>query len=65
MIFSLFEAGLVDDLSTYVGNLVIGGRDAPTLADGEGFLEEFPGLSLDSVERVDDGVLLEWTVRDG
>ena len=65
LIFSLFEAGLVDELSTYVGNLVIGGRDAPTLADGEGFVEEFPGLSLDSVERVDDGVLLEWTVRDG
>ena len=65
LIFSLFEAGLVDELSTYVGNLVIGGRDAPTLADGEGFLEEFPALSLDSVERVDDGVLLEWTVRDG
>ena len=65
LIFSLFEAGLVDDLSTYVGDLVIGGRDAPTLADGEGFIEEFPGLSLDSVERVDDGVLLEWTVRDG
>jgi 2,5-diamino-6-(ribosylamino)-4(3H)-pyrimidinone 5'-phosphate reductase len=65
LIFSLFEAGLVDELSTYVGNLVIGGRDAPTLADGEGFIEEFPALSLDSVERVDDGVLLEWTVRDG
>ena len=65
LIFSLFDAGLVDELSTYVGNLIIGGRDAPTIADGEGFLEEFPGLSLDSVERVDDGVLLEWTVRDG
>jgi len=64
LIFSLFEAGLVDELSVFVGSTVIGGRDAPTLADGEGFVDEFPALSLDGVERVDDGVLLSWTVTD-
>lgn len=62
LIFSLFESGLVDELSVYVGSLVIGGRDAPTLADGEGFLEGFPELELDSVERIDSGVVLSWTV---
>jgi 2,5-diamino-6-(ribosylamino)-4(3H)-pyrimidinone 5'-phosphate reductase len=65
LIFSLFEAELVDELSVYVGNVVIGGREAPTLADGPGFLDEFPALSLESVERVDEGVVLEWTVTDG
>ncbi|WP_018258555.1 2,5-diamino-6-(ribosylamino)-4(3H)-pyrimidinone 5'-phosphate reductase [Halomicrobium katesii] len=64
LIFSLFEEGLVDELSVFVGSTVIGGRDAPTLADGEGFVEEFPALSLDGVERVDDGVVLSWTVTD-
>jgi len=64
VIFSLFEAGLVDELSVFVGSTVIGGRDAPTLADGEGFVEEFPQLSLDGVEQMDDGVLLRWTVAD-
>ncbi len=62
LIFSLFEADLVDELTVYVGNLVIGGRDAPTLADGEGFVSGFPELELDGVERVDSGVVLEWTV---
>jgi 2,5-diamino-6-(ribosylamino)-4(3H)-pyrimidinone 5'-phosphate reductase len=62
LIFSLFEAGLVDDLSVFVGPQVIGGRDAPTLADGEGFVDEFADLDLRDVERVDDGVLLRWTV---
>ncbi|WP_224336295.1 2,5-diamino-6-(ribosylamino)-4(3H)-pyrimidinone 5'-phosphate reductase [Haloprofundus halobius] len=62
LIFSLFEAALVDELSIYVGSKIIGGRDAPTLADGEGFVEEYPALSLDSVERVDDGVLLRYSV---
>lgn len=62
LIFSLFEAGLVDELSMYVGNTIIGGREAPTLADGEGFVADFPELELDGVERLDDGVVLEWVV---
>ncbi|SFS07678.1 2,5-diamino-6-(5-phosphoribosylamino)pyrimidin-4(3H)-one reductase [Halomicrobium zhouii] len=62
LIFSLFEEGLVDELSVYVGSSVIGGRDAPTLADGDGFVDSFPELALSDVERIDDGVLLRWTV---
>jgi 2,5-diamino-6-(ribosylamino)-4(3H)-pyrimidinone 5'-phosphate reductase len=63
LIFSLVEADLVDELSVFVGPKVIGGRDAPTLADGDGFVEEFPELELRSVERLDAGALLEWDVR--
>ncbi|WP_067049281.1 2,5-diamino-6-(ribosylamino)-4(3H)-pyrimidinone 5'-phosphate reductase [Methanofollis ethanolicus] len=65
LIWGLFRAGLVDELITYVGSIVIGGRDAPTPADGEGFVAEdaFPRLELASVEKIDDGVLLRWTVR--
>ncbi|WP_410764842.1 2,5-diamino-6-(ribosylamino)-4(3H)-pyrimidinone 5'-phosphate reductase [Haloferax sp. DFSO60] len=60
VIFSLFSDGLVDELSLYVGSMVIGGREAPTLADGDGFTENFPRLTLRDVERVDDGVLLRY-----
>ncbi|WP_416839535.1 2,5-diamino-6-(ribosylamino)-4(3H)-pyrimidinone 5'-phosphate reductase [Haloferax sp. DFSO52] len=60
LIFSLFDADLVDELTLYVGSMIIGGRDAPTLADGDGFVEDFPRLSLQGVERVDDGVLLTY-----
>ncbi|MFC7165553.1 2,5-diamino-6-(ribosylamino)-4(3H)-pyrimidinone 5'-phosphate reductase [Halospeciosus flavus] len=62
LIFSLFEADLVDELHTFVGPKVIGGRDAPTLADGEGFVVDFPELDLVNVERIDDGVLLSYDV---
>ena len=64
LIFSMFDCGLVDELRLYVGSLVIGGRDAPTLADGDGFVEgqSFPNLELDSVEKMDDGVLLRYLV---
>jgi len=60
LIFSLFADGLVDELSVFVAPTIIGGRDAPTLADGDGFVSEFPELELAGVERVDDGVLLEY-----
>lgn len=64
LIFSLFADGLVDELRLYVGSLVVGGRDAPTLADGKGFVdrEAFPKLELNGVERIDDGVLLRYSV---
>lgn len=62
IIASLFEAELVDQLSVFVGPVLIGGRDAPTLADGDGFVQGFPQLELESVERLDDGVVLEYTV---
>ncbi|MDI9632432.1 MAG: 2,5-diamino-6-(ribosylamino)-4(3H)-pyrimidinone 5'-phosphate reductase [Methanolinea sp.] len=65
LIGALFAAGLVDELITFVGNIVIGGRDAPTPADGAGFIreDEFPRLSLFSLERMDQGVLLHWMVE--
>ncbi|ESP87651.1 dihydrofolate reductase family protein [Candidatus Halobonum tyrrellensis] len=62
LIFSLFAAGLVDELTLYVGSLLVGGRDAPTLADGEGFVDGFADLELVEVERLDDGVLLSYRV---
>ena len=64
LIFSLFDVGLVDELSVYVGPTILGGRDAPTLADGEGFVEAFPRLSLERVEQLDDGVRLRWHSAD-
>ena len=60
LVFSLFADDLVDELSVYVGAMVLGGRTAPTLVDGEGFTGPYPTLVLDGVERIDDGVLLRW-----
>jgi len=65
LIGSLFKAGLVNEFNCYVGNMIIGGSDAPTPADGVGFVmeENFPGLSLREVKRIDEGVLLVWNVE--
>jgi 2,5-diamino-6-(ribosylamino)-4(3H)-pyrimidinone 5'-phosphate reductase len=62
----LVSLGLVDEIYTYIGALVLGGLGAPTLVDGAGFSDntDAAGLELVSMERVDDGVLLRWSVLD-
>ena len=61
--WSLISEGLVDEIYTFVGNMIIGGKDAPSPVEGEGFLaSEILKLSLIGVERLDDGVLLRWRV---
>lgn len=65
VVFSLFQAGLADELTVYVGSLLIGGREAPTLADGQGFVDPaaFPALSLVGTDRLDDGIVLRYHVE--
>lgn len=62
--WSMVREGLVDEIYSYIGSLIIGGKEAPTLMDGAGFASEFPRLKLQSVERLDDGVLLKWRLAD-
>jgi 2,5-diamino-6-(ribosylamino)-4(3H)-pyrimidinone 5'-phosphate reductase len=52
----------VDEIYVYVAPRLIGGENAPTLLDGEGYRKDFPRLRLDSVQRLDEGVLLKWTL---
>jgi 2,5-diamino-6-(ribosylamino)-4(3H)-pyrimidinone 5'-phosphate reductase len=67
LIAGLFSANLVDEIYTFVGNIIIGGRDAPTPVDGSGFFEdtEFTRLTLHEFFLTDDGILLHWKVRPG
>jgi 2,5-diamino-6-(ribosylamino)-4(3H)-pyrimidinone 5'-phosphate reductase len=66
LIAGLIRAGLVDEIYTFIGNLIIGGRNAPTLADGDGFLaeDEFSRLTLIETRRIEDGILLHWKVEE-
>jgi 2,5-diamino-6-(ribosylamino)-4(3H)-pyrimidinone 5'-phosphate reductase len=66
LIAGLFEAGLVHEIFTFIGNIIIGGRDAPTCSDGEGFIKDasFPRLTLQEARRFDQGILLHWIVEN-
>jgi 2,5-diamino-6-(ribosylamino)-4(3H)-pyrimidinone 5'-phosphate reductase len=65
IIFSLLSKNLVDEVSVYVAPVFIGGRDAPTLVDGEGFVgeDEYAEAILESVERVGEGVVLRYVIE--
>ncbi len=60
--WSLIKMGLVDEIYVYVGASIIGGATAPTLVDGDGFVAGFSRLYLQDVERLDDGLLIRWSV---
>jgi len=64
LIASLFTSGLVDQLSIFMGNMIIGGSSAPTLADGAGWTEysDFTRLELMKIQQMDQGVLIDWKV---
>lgn len=62
--WGMLSAGLVDEVYTFVGNLIIGGKTAPTFMDGEGFTAaELFGLELLSADKIEEGILLKWKVK--
>ncbi|MHB8164347.1 MAG: 2,5-diamino-6-(ribosylamino)-4(3H)-pyrimidinone 5'-phosphate reductase [Methanoregula sp.] len=64
LIAGLLSAGLVNEIYSFIGNIIIGGKDAPTFADGEGFISEseFCRLTLIESHRIENGILLHWHV---
>ncbi len=65
-ICSFFKNGLVDEYRVFVGSLVLGGVDAPTPCEGQGFLEKNAiRLRLLTVTQLGEGALLCYeVVRD-
>jgi 2,5-diamino-6-(ribosylamino)-4(3H)-pyrimidinone 5'-phosphate reductase len=66
LIAGLIGAGLVNEIYTFIGNMIIGGKDAPTFVDGDGFMQEsgFCPLTLIETKRIESGVLLHWLVEN-
>ncbi|MCK5548266.1 MAG: 2,5-diamino-6-(ribosylamino)-4(3H)-pyrimidinone 5'-phosphate reductase [Thermoplasmata archaeon] len=64
IIWSFLKEKLADELKIFIGNVVMGGRTAPTVADGEGVrkIAEATNLDLKRVRRLEGGVLLEYSV---
>ncbi|MEZ5334781.1 MAG: 2,5-diamino-6-(ribosylamino)-4(3H)-pyrimidinone 5'-phosphate reductase [Methanolobus sp.] len=63
--WGMISNNLVDEIYTFVGNLIIGGKNAPTFVDGEGFSEkELVKLELMDAETIEEGILLKWKVNN-
>ena len=61
--WGLISEGLVDEIYTFIGNMIVGGKSAPTLVDGEGFVSDFCKLGLISCEILEEGVIIRWKVQ--
>ena len=64
VIASFFREKLVDRYTVFVGGLIIGGRDSPTPADGDGWVAPGGiGLEIQSAEVLGNGALLTFIPR--
>jgi 2,5-diamino-6-(ribosylamino)-4(3H)-pyrimidinone 5'-phosphate reductase len=61
--WGLVSNGLVDEIYTFIGNIILGGAAAPTLVDGKGSTGTACRLGLISCEKLEDGVLIRWKVQ--
>jgi 2,5-diamino-6-(ribosylamino)-4(3H)-pyrimidinone 5'-phosphate reductase len=59
-----FRNGFVDRYTVFVGSMIIGGRSAPTPADGDGWVcaSGIP-MKMKSVETLGNGVLITYDVK--
>jgi 2,5-diamino-6-(ribosylamino)-4(3H)-pyrimidinone 5'-phosphate reductase len=64
VLWSFLKEGLADELSIFVGSMVIGGTASPTLAGGEGFSDfrRVRRLKLKECRKLGDGALLRYEV---
>lgn len=63
--FAFLQAGLVDELYITLTPTIIGGADAPTIADGRGFLKRSRlALRLISSRRIGDELFLRYRIAE-
>jgi|Deesub1362A_J573_1020465.scaffolds.fasta_scaffold00278_26 2,5-diamino-6-(ribosylamino)-4(3H)-pyrimidinone 5'-phosphate reductase len=61
LINSMLREGLIDEMTIYYGNMLIGGKDSPTIVDGWSFDEPIK-LELVELTRLGSGILTRWKV---
>jgi len=62
VIWNFLKNKVVDDLYIFIGSCIIGGKDTPTVAEGEGIKSEEDSIPLKIVEvkRVGSGLLIHY-----
>lgn len=64
VIWSFLESKIADEVNIFIGSMVIGGEKSPTVAGGEGALDEraIVALKLKSIRALGNGVLVRYEV---
>jgi len=63
VLWSFLKNKLFDELNIFISNVIIGGSNTPTIAGGDGFLNEneLLELKLNSIEKMGSGFLVKYT----
>ena len=63
VLWSFLKNNLFDELNIFVSNVIIGGSNTPTIAGGEGFIDDSKllELKLDNIEKFGNGFLVKYT----
>ncbi|QSX07723.1 bifunctional diaminohydroxyphosphoribosylaminopyrimidine deaminase/5-amino-6-(5-phosphoribosylamino)uracil reductase RibD [Alkalibacter rhizosphaerae] len=63
--FSALKAGIVNKVVSFIAPVLIGGKDAPTPVEGEGFSSLAEAIALENIQirRFDDDLMMEGRVK--
>ena len=63
VIWEFLRKGVFDDLFIYIGPCIIGGKETPTVADGDGVNSEkdILPLKIQKCTRLGEGILIHYT----
>lgn len=61
IIYELFRLRVVDSLTIYTAPVIIGGRGAPSVADGDGFsVGSFPKMKMIGCRKLGEGIITKY-----
>ena len=62
VIWNFLKQRLADELYVYIGPMIIGGKNTPTMADGEGIknIDELISLKIVETSRIGPGILIHY-----
>jgi 2,5-diamino-6-(ribosylamino)-4(3H)-pyrimidinone 5'-phosphate reductase len=65
IIWNFLKERVADEFYVFIGDMVIGGKNSPTIADGEGAksMDEIVRLEFIEAKRMDGGMLLRYKVK--
>lgn len=65
IIWNFVKASLVDDLYVYIGPMIVGGKQTPTMADGKGIQKEDERIKLVMIDtkKLGEGLLIHYKLQ--
>ena len=63
VLWSFLEKKLFDELNIFISSVIIGGKNTPTIAGGNGFIngKNLLKLDLEDIKKIDNGILVKYS----